>query len=44
MTKKKIFQVIPLEPAIINADWTKNIMYPGYNPCNLHREKKTGKS
>jgi len=27
-------QHIPLEPAIINADWTKNIMYPGYKPYN----------
>lgn len=30
---EKIQLILPREPAIIKADWIKNIMYPGYNPC-----------
>ena len=29
---------LPREPANINADWTKNMIYPGYSPCTGMRE------
>lgn len=31
---------LPREPAIIKADWTKNMTYPGYNPCNYKFENR----
>lgn len=34
---------VPLEPAIINADWTKNMMYPGYSPCNSTKTRLEGR-
>lgn len=33
----EIDKLLPLEPAIIRADWTKNIIYPGYKPCNVEQ-------